>query len=137
MEYQTVLRVSDKELFYTIIDSALAEAFAATGKKVSYSDLKGGYKYKSRRQFGKKNEEIVTHIKQPIEHEKIQITVDRYHNHYNMVYQIKYLDKQLTEITYTETDKYKVKNFLQKHKFKRDMKKKMKQIESYIIQKRK
>lgn len=136
MEYKINLKVSDSELYYTLIQSMLGEAKQATGKEVTVKDLKGGYKYKYRKSFGKKSVEVTTHIKEPITNKRLELRVERIDNQYSMIYDLKPIDKFETELTYSQQDAYKVKNIFQKWKFKRSMKKKFKMIEKYIVSNR-
>jgi len=137
MEYKTVLKVSSEEIYNIIIASIIGETNQATGKNITEKDLSSGYKYKRKITAGKKTIDVTTHIRKPIVNKKIQLNVDRQDNQYEMIYQFNAIDENRTEVVYTQTDKYKVKNPLQKLQFHLGMKKKFKQIEKYIAKQHK
>lgn len=135
LKFEKVINVSDSEFYDTVLLSIVGEIKQATGKTISVSDLKNGYKYKSKVKRNGKWVEGSVNIRRPILNKEIVTTLTVLKSSYEMKYTIEKLSENSIKATHIQTSSVS-DNFLNKMLFKIRTNKRFNHIEKYIKQTR-
>ena len=134
LSYQTILHVTRKELYELLLQQTASDISVKTEKDLTIDDIKKGYKYQYQRKGGKNPIMASVHIFKP--------SLDHLETHYELSsgerFVMKYLLKDLEdqcEVEYIQ-DNGKKPSSLETFLFRRQMKKRFKQIENYLISKK-
>ncbi|NLZ75970.1 MAG: DUF3284 domain-containing protein [Erysipelotrichia bacterium] len=135
LKFEKVINVSDSEFYDTVLLSIVGEIKQATGKTISVSDLKNGYKYKNKVKRNGKWVEGSVNIRRPILNKEIVTTLTVLKSSYEMKYTIEKLSENSIKATHIQTSSVS-DNFLNKALFKIRTNKRFNHIEKYIKQTR-
>ncbi|MBQ6654705.1 MAG: DUF3284 domain-containing protein [Erysipelotrichaceae bacterium] len=130
------MKASAQEIYDTLLDSAIAEARFSGGKEITRTDLVNGYKYHRKVRKGGRDQDVVVHIRKPVENRNVHIMTAYPLESYEMDSQLEEIDGGHTMVHYEQI------NSLNKDRktsliFKWSMKKRLKQMEKYIARARK
>ncbi len=135
MEVTYKMKATSKEVYDAVLQSVAEEVKQAVGKDVTVAEIEKGYKYKHKVKYGKLNPEITTRVKTQVNRD---IHISSAYPSENIVMECKMepVDEKTTLVTYSQTSSSAQKERLT---FVNNMvlKKRLKNIEKYIIQTRK
>lgn len=136
MKVDYKIKASAAEVYDTLLDSALAEARMHTGKQLTREDLNNGYKYHRKVRKGGQDQDVIVHIRKPVENRNVHIMTSYPRESYEMDYQLEEIDEKHTLIHYQQIDsnaKEKKTTLI----FKWGMNRRFVQMEKYITRARK
>ncbi|MBO4219116.1 MAG: DUF3284 domain-containing protein [Erysipelotrichaceae bacterium] len=130
------MKASVQEVYGTLLDSVIAEARMYAGKQISEKDLASGYKYHRKVRKSGREQDVVVHIRKPVENRNIHIMSAYPQESFEMDYLLEKIDDTHTMIHYEQTgsrEKDRKAGLL----FRWGMKRRFKQLETYIRRSRK
>ncbi len=130
------IKASAGEVYETLLDSALAEARTHTGKQLTREDLINGYKYHRKVRKGGQDQDVIVHIRKPVENRNIHIMTSYPRESFEMDYQLEEIDDKRTLIHYQQINS-NAKDKKTTLIFRWGMNRRFVQMEKYITRARK
>ena len=137
IEYTGQLNVSKEEFYNLLLEQLCADISNNVGKVLAVKDIKNGYRYRVKKKQGKRTIEAFSEIKKPVEYQKLVSTYEVAGRKFVMTYDIKEIDADNIEVTYTQDEGLKKENAFNKFTVIQTTKKRLKQFEKYIKANRK
>ncbi len=134
MEVKYKMKATSKEVYDAVLQSVAEEVKQAIGKDVTAAEIEKGYKYKHKVKYGNLNPEVTTRIKTQV-NKDIYVSTAYPTENVVMECKIEPVDEKTTLVTYSQTRSSTDKEGIA---FINNMvlKKRLKNIEKYIIQTR-
>ena len=134
LSYTGKLKVSAADFYNTLVKSVVDDINRKTDKNYTVADLeeKNGIKYRYKHTEKKKTSEFMTHIRVANKNSKVIIGYFENNKSYEMGYDIKALEDELTEVTFYQKEEGQSEGFLAGKMFERDIKKRFRTFEKYI-----
>ena len=136
MKTEFRMKASVEEVYKTLLDSVIAETRMYAGKEISEKDLSSGYKYHRKVKKSGREQDVVVHIRKPVENRNIHIMTAYPQENYEMDYQLEAIDDKHVLIRYEQLNS-REKDRKSGLLFKWGMKRRFKQMEKYISRARK
>jgi hypothetical protein len=130
--YTKEMHVSAHALYEYLMNLYAMEASANTGKKITKDQLAKGFKYKYKKENGKKSYEATVHIMAPVKNHLVKSSISGNGIHSEMSYLIEEKDPFSCTVSYTQDTSGVKEGGIASVRFRMDMKKRFNAIEKEL-----
>ena len=134
-KFSKELPISDAECFEALIEVSIAEIEHKTGKKVTRETIMSGYKYPSKKRYGRRIIDAKVHIKKPVLNRRFETSYSFENKTIEMTYVITPIDETHIKLEYIQDNGPDEIRGIAKFLTDRNMNKRFKGIAKYVLTK--